>query len=616
MKVLWLGQGGLLFVSGKTKIMIDPYLSDSLSKVNHEFARRMKLNKKLYRVKPDGLIITNNHSDHADITTIERLTKYRKDRKKLTVLSCESVFEQLINIPTVSLANHIMLEEGSEWTIGAFNICAVGAKTDDKSAFGVVITDLETNLKYYVAGDTLYNKYVLESLPKDIYASFIPINGTYGSMNATDAIRFADMIDSRFYVPIHFGMFDKISPRDFDVDNAIIPSIYKIIDFEAIDKQLKPYRKGLDLKFNEKQIKSNKKAEDVAENTPLSAESDVQKNAPAPINNENAGKDNPFIHYIGEKESKDDVLSSGNTDEYESIPFESFSSSSATGDVDIVVATSTLDLERKQTFINDEAEGEDNENDAVSAEELTKDNELFKDEAIDDEELCDDFESDDNEPDTNELDNEGFDIDESASDELEDQLEDSEVEEIENSEVKDDEPMNEDNVTDEEAENEKDYSEERFDFFDDDEEDDDDSEEGILDEWLDDFYEEPESDDVPFESNNWVSDYDINLDGDDKENEESFDDDLDEIIDEDELYEEGEAEPEEYDENTNDFDEDVEGFEDEDFEDEDFENEDFENEVHEKSPKSDSDESDIIDAYIREIEKFERGETADFSKIE
>ena len=43
MKVLWLGQGGLLFVSGKTKIMIDPYLSDSLSEVNHEFARRMKL---------------------------------------------------------------------------------------------------------------------------------------------------------------------------------------------------------------------------------------------------------------------------------------------------------------------------------------------------------------------------------------------------------------------------------------------------------------------------------------------------------------------------------------------------------------------------------------------
>ncbi len=263
MKVLWLGQGGLLFVSGKTKIMIDPYLSDSLSKENHEFARRIKLNKKLFKVKPDVLIITNSHSDHADIETIEKLVKQRTKRRKLCVLSCESVFSELVNIPTVCQANHIMLEEYSEWTIDKVNIRAVPAKTDDKSAFGVIITDLENSRKYYVTGDTLYNEKVISNISNDIYATFLPINGEYGSMNVFDAKRFAGKINSLFFVPIHFGMFDKVNPKEFDLENAIIPHPYKIIDFEGSESQT--YKKFLDAKFNER---GYKEAENKTDKTP------------------------------------------------------------------------------------------------------------------------------------------------------------------------------------------------------------------------------------------------------------------------------------------------------------------------------------------------------------
>ena len=184
---------------------------------------------------------------------METVFYHRKSRKKLTILSCESVFNELVDIPTVCQANHIMLEEGSEWTINSINICAVPAKTDDKSAFGVIITDLEDNKKYYITGDTLYNKYVLEWLPNDIYATFVPINGEYGSMNLTDAKRFANKVKSEFFVPIHFGMFDKINPKEFDLPNAIIPSAYKIINFDSDNNQ--PYKSGLDFKFNEKEIK-------------------------------------------------------------------------------------------------------------------------------------------------------------------------------------------------------------------------------------------------------------------------------------------------------------------------------------------------------------------------
>ena len=232
MKLLWLGQSGLLFDFNGLKIMIDPYLTDSLSKLDSEFTRKTKINRKLFRAKPDIIILTNCHLDHADNASIEKLLKHMSRKKRATVLSCESVYDEITTAPSMAHANHIMFEKYSEWTVGNVNIQAVPAKTDDKTAFGVVITDFTNNKKYYIAGDTLYNKQVIDNLPSDIYAAFLPINGEFGSMNVTDAKRFAEKIQARFCVPVHFGMFDKIKPSTFDVSNAIIPKPYKIINFD------------------------------------------------------------------------------------------------------------------------------------------------------------------------------------------------------------------------------------------------------------------------------------------------------------------------------------------------------------------------------------------------
>ena len=232
MKLLWLGQSGLLFDFDGLKVMIDPYLTDSLAEQGKEFTRKTKINKKLFGAKPDIIILTTGHLDHADDGSIERLLKHMGRKKRATILSCESVYDYITTVPKMSGANHIMLEKYSEWTVGYINIQAVPAKTDDKTAFGVVITDFASGKKYYIAGDTLYNKQVIDNLPSDIYAAFLPINGEFGSMNVTDAKRFAEKIQARFCVPVHFGMFDKIKPSTFDVSNAIIPKPYKIINFD------------------------------------------------------------------------------------------------------------------------------------------------------------------------------------------------------------------------------------------------------------------------------------------------------------------------------------------------------------------------------------------------
>ena len=90
MKITWLGQAGLLFENDNVKIMIDPYLSDSVKKINPKNYRRVPVLKSLFDVKPDIMIFTHNHLDHYDPETVQKFVTnntaitvlYEKERKK------------------------------------------------------------------------------------------------------------------------------------------------------------------------------------------------------------------------------------------------------------------------------------------------------------------------------------------------------------------------------------------------------------------------------------------------------------------------------------------------------------------------------------------------------
>jgi L-ascorbate metabolism protein UlaG (beta-lactamase superfamily) len=56
---------------------------------------------------------------------------------------------------------------------------------------------------------------------------FLPVNGVGNNMNLVDAKRFANRIDAKHVVPIHFGMFDQLKVADFK--RGIIPKIYEEI---------------------------------------------------------------------------------------------------------------------------------------------------------------------------------------------------------------------------------------------------------------------------------------------------------------------------------------------------------------------------------------------------
>ena len=95
MKVMWIGHGGLLFVSGKTKIIIDPYLSNSLSAIDASLSRKLRIKHKLLRIKPNALILTSSLPEHTDWKTIKKYLKKRR-KNKIAVLSCRTTYDKMV----------------------------------------------------------------------------------------------------------------------------------------------------------------------------------------------------------------------------------------------------------------------------------------------------------------------------------------------------------------------------------------------------------------------------------------------------------------------------------------------------------------------------------------
>ena len=223
MKITWIGQAGLLFDNGKVKIMVDPYLSNSVEKVEPKNFRRIPANEKFFNIEPDFMIFTHDHLDHYDPETAPRFLK--KQDKKMTVLCPTSVWQKArVN---GGGHNYVEFNRHTEWTESEFRFCAVKAVHSDPFAIGVIIEDLTEKKVYYVTGDTLYNKEIFSDLPENIDIVFLPINGVGNNMNETDAVRFFHACGARRAVPYHVGMFDEKSPEIFKADNRIILDIYK-----------------------------------------------------------------------------------------------------------------------------------------------------------------------------------------------------------------------------------------------------------------------------------------------------------------------------------------------------------------------------------------------------
>ena len=222
MKVTFLGQAGLLFEKNGFTIMIDPYLSNSVEKINPKNFRRVRVATELFNIHPDVMIFTHNHLDHYDPETVAR---FIDDYSGVIVLAPRSVWDEVRKIGGNN--NYVLFNRHTEWTQNGIRFTAVKAEHSDSSPIGVIIDDGKK--KYYVTGDTLYNEEIFEDIPEDVYALFLPVNGVGNNMNKVDAARFAKRVNAKKVVPIHIGMFDEMTADDFVCENKVVAEIYKEI---------------------------------------------------------------------------------------------------------------------------------------------------------------------------------------------------------------------------------------------------------------------------------------------------------------------------------------------------------------------------------------------------
>ena len=73
MKVILLGQAGLLFDLDGVRVMVDPYLSNSVERLEPKNYRRQPIDESFFDIKPDILVLTHNHLDHTDPETLKKL---------------------------------------------------------------------------------------------------------------------------------------------------------------------------------------------------------------------------------------------------------------------------------------------------------------------------------------------------------------------------------------------------------------------------------------------------------------------------------------------------------------------------------------------------------------
>ena len=224
MKLTWLTQAGLLFESGKLKIMVDPYLSDSVGNCCSEKHRRIPVDERFFDADPDVILITHDHLDHLDPETLEIIMSRAK--KPITFLASENAYKKLVEYG--GNHNYVLLAPHSVWSQGGVTFYSVKAEHSERTAVGFILDDGKKT--YYVSGDTLYNydviDDVLDLVEGGVDYAFLPINGVGNNMNAKDAADFAYEIGAKCAVPLHYGLFDSLDPTEFDFEDALILTPY------------------------------------------------------------------------------------------------------------------------------------------------------------------------------------------------------------------------------------------------------------------------------------------------------------------------------------------------------------------------------------------------------
>ncbi len=234
--IWWLGQSGFLIARRERAIVLDPYLSDSLTV---KYANTDKPHARITEqvVAPEALgglgvidLITSshNHTDHFDPETLLPLLAGNPTARLVIPAANRDVARQRLGPDTVGRL--VEIDAGSSLKIGEVELFGIPSahptvETDQAGYcrfLGYVIRWGGLNL--YHSGDTLWHEALVPALRSfEVDLAVLPINGerperrVAGNLDGRQAAQLGQAIGARLVIPCHFDMFafNTASPEEF-----------------------------------------------------------------------------------------------------------------------------------------------------------------------------------------------------------------------------------------------------------------------------------------------------------------------------------------------------------------------------------------------------------------
>ena len=219
----WLGQSGFLLQWQGRHLLMDPYLTDSLtSKYSSTDKPHVRMTELVIDVRRldfiDVVTSSHNHTDHLDGETLKPLLEANPEITVVVPAANREFAAERLKIESSRLT---AIDDGTTVDAAGFHICGVPAAHEtverDEAGrcrfLGYVIQFGESAI--YHSGDTvLYDGIVQRLRHWDIDVAILPINGraverrVAGNLWGREAAELAKDIGARHVIPCHYEMFE------------------------------------------------------------------------------------------------------------------------------------------------------------------------------------------------------------------------------------------------------------------------------------------------------------------------------------------------------------------------------------------------------------------------
>jgi L-ascorbate metabolism protein UlaG (beta-lactamase superfamily) len=228
----WLGQSGFLIQWQGKHLLLDPYLSNSLTK-KYESTDKPHVRMTELVVDParlnfiDVVTSSHNHTDHLDGETLIPLFKANPKLQFVVPEANREFAAQRAGVPSTDLHG---LDAGQFKTVAGFEIHGVPAahETIERDKLGRMIY-LGYVIRFgpwvvYHSGDTVHYEGMAETLRQwRIDMALLPVNGrgperrVAGNLWGREAAQLAKDVGVRIVIPCHYDMFEfnTATPKEF-----------------------------------------------------------------------------------------------------------------------------------------------------------------------------------------------------------------------------------------------------------------------------------------------------------------------------------------------------------------------------------------------------------------